>query len=176
MITKVDQFISEKKRKELFLERKKAKTSVNEAQEKINESNKFIAAQLFKLVEQGHIKPEQTVEQILELFGTGKKTYVLDDKFTVDPKIDAAIKQRSVPVKSRSGKVTSLVQELKDGFTRVGLVEPELSKAIQALWSFVGVNSVPQMDKYNYTYNNDTKQLVIDPNGKGLFNGHPIMG
>jgi hypothetical protein len=176
MITKVDKFIAEKKRKIEESKNIVATTSVNEAQEKINEQNRLIATQLSKLVEEGHIKPEQTVEQILELFGTGKKTYVLDDKFTVDPKIDAVIKQRSVPVKSRTGKVTSLVQEFKDGFTRVGLVEPELSKAVQALWTFVGADSVPQMDKYNYTYNNDTKQLVIDPNGKGLFNGHPIMG
>jgi hypothetical protein len=32
------------------------------------------------------------------------------------------------------------------------------------------------MDKYDYTFDKDKKELIINPNGKGLFNGHPIMG
>jgi hypothetical protein len=36
--------------------------------------------------------------------------------------------------------------------------------------------SIPLMDKYDYTFDKDKKELIINPNGKGLFNGHPIMG
>jgi hypothetical protein len=167
MITKVEEFLAEKKRK---IEESKnavttATTAVNEAQEKINEEIKKVVSELSKLVAEGHIKPEQNIEQVLEFFGFGKKDYKLDSTFVVDPTIEAAVAKRQ-----------DLAKPLLAGFAKVGLQEPEASLAVKALWSFVGADSIPLMNKYDYSWNNDTKILTINPNGKGLFNGHPIMG
>lgn len=168
MITKVDQFLAEKNKARILAERKaeaETKTNqVNEAQQKINEDIKKVLSDLNRLVSEGHIAADQNVEQLLELFGLGKKTYDLNT-FEASPEVKKSIASRK-----------QLVDQFTKGFTKVGLPAEDITKAIEALWSFVGADSVPLMNKYNFSYNAADKKLIIDPNGKGLFNGHPIMG
>jgi hypothetical protein len=100
-----------------------------------------------------------------ELFGFGKKTYKLDSL-----KSDEG-------TESFFNKRKDLVKQYKSGFAGVGVPEELLDAATKALITFSGKGEyVPAMNKYDYTFDEDTKELVINPNGKGLFNGSPIMG
>lgn len=57
----------------------------------------------------------------------------------------------------------------------LGLDDEYAGKALLAAIDFTK-GATPMLNKYNIDYNKDTKELKINPNGKGLFNGHPIMG
>ena len=98
-----------------------------------------------------------------EIFGFGKKTYKLAE-FKADEKAEDFFNKRK-----------DLVKRYKDGFTKVGVPVELLDAAVKSLISFAD-GGIPLMDKYDYTFDKDKKELVINPNGKGLFNGHPIMG
>jgi hypothetical protein len=109
-----------------------------------------------------HSNVEMTNEEIL---GFGKKTYKLAE-FKADEGTESFFNKRK-----------DLVKKYKEGFTRVGVPAELVDAAVKSLIAFTGGGkSIPLMDKYDYTFDKDKKELIINPNGKGLFNGHPIMG
>lgn len=103
-------------------------------------------------------------ELVNEFFGFGKKTYKLDDTFKSSPVADEFFAKRK-----------DLVAQYNKLFTAQGMDAATAEKAVKALVMFVD-GAVPMLKDYNVTFDVPTKALVIDPNGKGLFNGHPIMG
>jgi hypothetical protein len=103
-------------------------------------------------------------ELVNEFFGIGKKTYKLDDTFKPSPAAADFFAKRK-----------DLVAQYNKFFTKQGMDVDTAAKAIQAVKMFAG-EGVPTLSSYTITYDAATKALVIDPNGKGLFNGHPIMG
>jgi len=104
---------------------------------------------------------EETNEGFL---GFGKKTYMLDDTFKPSKEAEEFFNKRK-----------DLVKVYNTAFTKRGLSGTELDNAIKALKMFVG-DGIPQLKDYTFTYEPETKKFIIDPNGKGLFNGSPVMG
>lgn len=103
-----------------------------------------------------------------ELFGFGKKTYILDDTFKATPDAEEFTNKRK-----------DMVAQYNKLFIKQGMDADTAAKASKALKMFVGGDAngaIPLLKSYNITYDVVTKTLVIDPNGKGFFNGSPIMG
>ena len=98
-----------------------------------------------------------------ELFGFGKKTYNL-----------AALKPSKDAVDFYNTR-KDLVKKYNEFFVgKEGMTEEQSKNAIMAIYDFGG--GMPLLKKYTIEFNKDTNSLVVDPNGKGLFNGHPVMG
>lgn len=55
-----------------------------------------------------------------------------------------------------------------------GMTEEQAKNAIMALYDFG--KGQPLLKKYTLDFDKTTNSLKVDPNGKGLFNGSPIMG
>ena len=113
-----------------------------------------------------------------EIFGFGKKNYKLDE-FKASKETEDFFNKRKDLVnggtfKNSQGKV-SKAEGYINTFKRIGVPEELTSNAAKALIEFCD-GGVPSMDKYDYKFDKDKKELTINPNGKGLFNGHPIMG
>lgn len=99
--------------------------------------------------------------EVNEFLGFGKKKIKLDD---VKPSEDAAEYTEKHP----GAKI------LLKAFTKFGIIGDLAKKAIQAMYDYA--DGVPMLSKYDFDYDKNTHVLTIDPNGKGLFSGHPIMG
>jgi len=99
-----------------------------------------------------------------ELFGFGKKTYILDNAFKATPAAEEFFNKRK-----------DMVAQYSKLFTKQGMDADLIAKAVKALKMFTG-DGIPLLKSYNITYDVVTKTFVIDPNGKGLFNGSPMMG
>lgn len=125
-----------------------------------------IDAHLIGLVgfENEEIENEENEEIEEGFLGFGKKTYMLDDTFKASKEAEEFFNKRK-----------DLVKIYTTPFTKRGLSGTELDNAIKALKMFVG-DGIPQLKDYTFTYEPETKKFVIDPNGKGLFNGSPVMG
>lgn len=160
MITKVSKFIAEKNKSEKPVV--KAET-VNENQ--LNESEVVsLVAQLSKLIEQGHIKKDHKIEEILaEGFFDGAKTVVLDDTLKASKEATEFVAQRK-----------DLMKVYTQYLTKVGMPADQIAKAVTALYDFK--KGLPVLKTLDLTYNPETKKLVMKNSNSGLFNGHPIMG
>lgn len=109
-----------------------------------------------------------------ELFGLGKKVYVLDEYKPSEKAVEYVAKHPAAKVCIRDFKTLykkKFNQDLSDELT---------NKCVQVAYDFGG--APPQLGKYGFEFNpKDEKKggkvtLTVDPNGKGLFSGHPIMG
>ena len=118
-----------------------------------------------------------------EIFGFGKKTYKLDE-FKASKETEDFFNKRKDLVnggtfKNSQGRVSKM-EGYVNIFKRLGVPEELSANAAKALIEFAGSTvenkETPGMDKYNYTFDKDKNELIINPNGKGLFNGSPIMG
>lgn len=58
--------------------------------------------------------------------------------------------------------------------TKQGMTEEQAKNAIMALYDFG--KGQPLLKKYTLDFDKTANTLKVDPNGKGLFNGSPIMG
>jgi hypothetical protein len=98
-----------------------------------------------------------------EFFGFGKKTYNLT---SLKPSKDA--------VDFYNNRKDLVGRYNKFFVGKEGMTEDQAKNAIMAIYDFG--NGAPLLNKYTIEFNKDTNTLVVDPNGKGLFNGHPVMG
>lgn len=99
--------------------------------------------------------------EVNEFLGFGKKKIKLDD---VEPSKDAAEYSEKHPA----------AKKLMAALSKFNIIGEFAKKAIQAIYDFA--DGTPMLSKYNFDYDEKTHELTIDPNGKGLFSGHPIMG
>ena len=130
-----------------------------------------------------HSNIEMTNEEFL---GFGKKTYILsDDEFKPSAdslthiKYDKDKKSAIFVHPASKGAMADFKNLYKKKFNQD--LSSELAvKCVQAAYMFGG--GAPMLSKYGFEFNpkNDKEggkiTLTIDPNGKGLFSGHPIMG
>lgn len=117
-----------------------------------------------KTFEQFVAQPELVDEGF---FSFGKKEYILDDKFAGTKNSEKFTK---APAYAKN--VAFLVKNM---MKFLGMDEAEAKKGVEAVATFTDGAS-PLLNKYNIDFDKATKTLTINPNGKGLFNGHPIMG
>lgn len=113
-----------------------------------------------KTYEQYSITPEELNEGFF-----GNQKYVLDDKFKSSKE---ALDFVTNPARAKSMKVYS------DALSKHGMDAETIKKAVAAIYDFG--KGVPLLNKYTLTYDLPSKTLEVNPNGKGLFNGSPIMG
>lgn len=103
----------------------------------------------------------QAKPEVNEFLGFGKKKIKLDD---VKPSDDAAEYSEKHPA----------AKKLMDALSKFGIVGEFAKKAIQAIYDFA--DGVPMLSKYDLDYDEKSHVLTIDPDGHGMFSGHPIMG
>jgi len=113
-----------------------------------------------KTFEQYSATPEEINEGLF-----GNKKYVLNDTLKSSKE---ALDFVTNPARAKSMKVYS------DVLTKHGMDAETIKKAVAAIYDFG--NGVPLLNKYTLTYDAATKTMEVNPNGKGLFNGSPIMG
>lgn len=113
-----------------------------------------------KTFEEFSINPE--IEMIEEGLFDGVKTYNLSD-------LKASKEAQDFVTKRKDLKPTYV-----KALTKFGMDETNIDNAIMALYDFA--KGVPILKKYELTYDEKNNTLKVNPNGKGLFNGHPIMG
>lgn len=118
-----------------------------------------------KTFEQFIAKEPEIVEE--GLFGFGEKEYILDDKFIASKDAEKFTKAPAY-AKNVAYLKNTLIKHL-------GMDDAEAAKAVDAVATFTKGAS-PLLNKYNLTFDKESKKFVINPNGKGLFNGHPVMG
>lgn len=99
--------------------------------------------------------------EVNEFFSFGKKKIKLDD---LEPSEDAADYTNRHPA----------AKKLMAALSKFNIIGDLAKKAIQAIYDFA--DGPPMLNKYNLDYDEKTHELTIDPNGKGLFSGSPIMG
>ena len=130
-----------------------------------------------------HSNVEMTNE---EVFGFGKKTHILSgDEFK--PSKDSLTyikydkdKKAAISVHPASKVPFNDFKNLYKKKFNQDLSDEFAVKCVQA--AYMQGNGVPQLSKYGFEFNpKDDKHggkitLTIDPNGKGLFTGSPIMG
>lgn len=98
-----------------------------------------------------------------EIFGFGKKTYNLTDVKASKEAMDFYTQRKD------------LVAKYNEFFVgKQGMTEEQAKNAIMALYDFG--KGMPLLKKYSLDFNKEANTFTVDPNGKGLFNGHPIMG
>ena len=110
------------------------------------------------------ISTEETNEGILD-FAKGIKKYKLQDiELTPNAKKEFL---------GRKGIVDTLKKSILK--SKLGLMDEKVDQAIKAIFNFAN-GAVPIVSNWNIDYNKDTDELIINPSGKGLFSGHPVMG
>ena len=113
-----------------------------------------------KTYEQYSITPEELNEGLF-----GNKKYILNDTLKSSKE---ALDFVTNPARAKSMKIYS------DALSKHGMDAETIKKAIAAIYDFG--NGVPLLANYTLNYDLPSKTLEVNPNGKGLFNGSPIMG
>jgi len=116
-----------------------------------------------------------------ELFGFGKKTYKLGAEFKPDEDSLEFIKYNAETKKSSGHPAAGLcVKDFKRLYQDAFKQELSTELAVQCVQAtFMFADGVPQLSRFGFEFNkkgSDEISLTINPNGKGLFSGHPIMG
>lgn len=107
---------------------------------------------------------EETNEGVLD-FVKGIKKYKLTD-LKLTPTAEKEFKIRKKAVEQIKNDLAS---------SKLGLTPEQIDKAVIAIFNFLD-GTAPIISKYNIDYDKAKDELVINPNGKGLFAGHPVMG
>lgn len=110
------------------------------------------------------------------------------EEFSINPEIEKVeeglfdgVKTLNLTTLNVSKEAQDFITKRKDlkatytkALTKMGMDVADIDIAIMAIYDFG--KGTPMLNKYELTYDDNAKTLKINPNGKGLFNGHPIMG
>lgn len=109
------------------------------------------------------IENDEANEGLLDKF-TGVKKYKLSE-VELSPKAAELWNTRA-----------KLVGTIKDSLAKnLKLDAAKAEQAAKAVFNFAN-GAIPVMSRWNIDYMVKADELVVNPNGGGLFNGHPIMG